>query len=373
MGTGFVWHESYMWHDNGHAAGFLPSGGWLQPAEHVESPESKRRLKNLLDYSGLTARLVAIEPRPATDDELGLFHTPEYIQQVRDLSASAGSTPFGENCLVGPGSFDIAALAVGGVLAAAEAVARGTVHNAYALVRPPGHHAERDRARGFCLFNNVSVAAKYLIDQKLATRIAVVDWDVHHGNGTQQAFYSDPNVLTISIHQDRNYPQDQGFVEETGEGAGLGTNINVPLPAGSGRGAYISTIERVVVPALKAFEPDFIFVSSGFDASGFDPMAHMMLYSDVYREMTTTLKELAGSIAGGRLVVAHEGGYSPSYVPFCGLATVEALSGLTSGVEDPFGDYLREFGGQELQEHQAALISRVVAASVLVNDGSDTQ
>jgi len=244
----------------------------------------------------------------------------------------------------------------GGVIEAVDAVLGGRVENAYALVRPPGHHAERDRGRGFCIFGNIALAAKHALAARAVPRIAVVDWDVHHGNGTQDAFYDDPRVLTISIHQDRNYPFDSGFLAERGEGAGKGANINVPLPPGSGHGAYLATIEQVVVPALRAQEPSLVFVGCGFDASVADPLGRQMCTSETYREMTRVVKGLAAELSDGRLVMVHEGGYSTAYVPPCGLAVVEELSGHRTEYQDAAGMIVPLMGGYDLQPHQQTVI-----------------
>ena len=261
MSTGFLWHEKYMWHDTG--SGATPD---VEPDEHFENADTKRRMKNLLDLSGLTDQLVRLDPRMATEDELRRFHTDDYINSIRELSDHLGGmagpgTPFGK------GSYEIAKLAAGGTIVATEAVLSGQVNNSYALVRPPGHHAERDLGRGFCIFGNVALAAMHAQDIWQIERIATIDWDVHHGNGTQQAFYDDPNVLTISIHQDGLFPKDSGTVEERGANNGQNYNINIPLPAGSGHGAYSAAIERVVVPAVQSFRPQLILVPCGFDAS----------------------------------------------------------------------------------------------------------
>src|SRR4029077_17881701 len=166
-------------------------------------------------------------------------------------------------------------------------------------------------------------------------RVATVDWDVHHGNGTQQAFYRDPQVLTISIHQARLYPRDSGALDERGEGPGVGFNINIPLPPGSGHGAYLAAMERLVGPALRAFGPGRSVVSSVFDGNMYVPLGRMMAYSETFRSMTRTLMAVADELCGGRLVLSHEGGYSPVYVPFCGLAVMEELSGVKTAVDDP--------------------------------------
>jgi acetoin utilization deacetylase AcuC-like enzyme len=241
-------------------------------------------------------------------------------------------------------------------------VVEGRVDNAYALVRPPGHHAERDRGRGFCIFGNVALAILNAKSRGLIERVAVVDWDVHHGNGTQSAFYSDPTVLTISIHQDGFYPMDSGSLDERGEGAGYGFNLNVPLPPGSGHGAYVETVKEVVVPALRSFRPDVIVVASGLDAAAYDPLARMMCHSDTYREMAALLKMAAEELCGGRLVACHEGGYSAYYVPWCALAILEVFAGVETSYPDPSLSYLVGRPGQELQPHQAAIIRKAASA-----------
>jgi acetoin utilization deacetylase AcuC-like enzyme len=357
MATGFVWHERYMWHDTGHAAGPFPAGGWVEPEAHAENPATKRRLKNLLDVSGLTPQLHAIEPRMASVDEVCRLHERAYVDRIKALSDERGGdagglTPFG------PGSYEIALLAAGGVLAAVDAVLDGTVANAFALVRPPGHHALAGEGMGFCIFGNAALAALHLRSARGVARVAIVDWDVHHGNGTQAAFYSEPDVLTISLHQDGCFPPGSGPVEENGEGKGAGANINVPLPRGGGRGAYVAAFERVVVPALDRFKPDFLIIASGLDANAMDPLARMQMHSDGYRELTDTMLGVAARNCGGRLVVEHEGGYSSAYVPFCGVAIVEQLSGIRSGVEDPMLGMLRMQGGDDLAPHEDAAIAR---------------
>lgn len=353
--TGFVWDERYMWHDTGNAAAFIPAGGPVQPDEHVENPEPKRRLHNLLDYSGLLETLQSIEPRKATREELLRFHTGDYVDKIKRLSEESGGDA-GELTPFGSGSYDIARLSAGGVMEATDAVLDGTVDNAYALVRPPGHHAEADMGRGFCLFGNVVLAAKHALAERDVDRIAVVDFDVHHGNGTQKAFYDDPNVLPISLHQANYYPQDTGAVDEVGEGDGRGYNLNVPLPPGSGIGAYEAAFEEVVVPALDEFDPDLIYLAAGADSSALDPMGRMMLHSDAYRKLTRLLVEAAENYCDGNLVASHEGGYSSAYAPFAGLAIIEALRGEETDVKDPFMSMFAEMGYQDLQQHQQEVI-----------------
>ncbi|MEP6892313.1 MAG: class II histone deacetylase [Gaiellaceae bacterium] len=357
--TGLVWHERYMWHDTGSGTSELPSGGWLEPHVHAESPDTKRRLKNLLDASGLTEQLVALPPRAATVDELCRVHGLAYVELIRELSAGRGGDA-GSEAPFGNGSFEIAALAAGGTIAAVDAVLDRRVDNAYALVRPPGHHALPDLGMGFCIFANVAVAVRHAQAASGLGRVAVVDWDVHHGNGTQAAFWEDGSVLAISLHQDGLYPAESGSVDESGVGAGAGTTLNIPLPAGSGRGAYLSALDRVVLPALERFRPELIVIACGFDAGALDPLGRMLLAAGAFGELTERLLETAARVCNGRLLVSHEGGYSAGHVPFCGLAVIEALSGLSAGIEDPFA-YLGEIPGQELQPHQAAAIDAAAA------------
>jgi acetoin utilization deacetylase AcuC-like enzyme len=356
MATGWVWHERYAWHDTGHGAGALPVSELVEPEDHVESPASKRRFRNLVEVSGLLERLVPIPPRMATEEELLRFHTPEYVARIRELSASGGGRSDVETH-VGRGSYEIALLAAGGCMEAVDAVLDGRVGNAYALVRPPGHHAGSDGSCGFCIFGNTALAAMHARDARGLSRVAVVDWDVHHGNGTEEAFYGDPSVLTISLHQDNNFPVGSGKAEHEGAGEGEGYNINVPLPPGSGEGAYVAAFERIVAPALRAHRPELVLLASGFDASALDPLGRQMLHSEAYRRLARIFMDVAEEVCGGRIVACHEGGYSTSYVPFCGLAVVEELSGVRTGVEDPFLAELRSWAYHDLQPHQDAVIA----------------
>ena len=219
MATGWVYHELYMWHDTGRATTASPNRKWMQAWEHYENPETKRRFRNLVEVAGLFDDLVALQPRMATVDEILRFHTPAYVESIRAMSDVSGGNA-GELTPFGPGSFEIALLAAGGTITAIDAVLEGRVRNAYALVRPPGHHAEADRGRGFCIFGNTALAALHARQRLGIERVAIVDWDVHHGNGTEDAFYDDQSVLTISLHGDGDYPAGRGAVEDRGAGAG---------------------------------------------------------------------------------------------------------------------------------------------------------
>ena len=237
--------------------------------------------------------------------------------------------------------------------------------NAYVLLRPPGHHAEPDRGRGFCLLANAALAIAHLRAIRGLKRVALIDWDVHHGNGAQDIFYGDPEVLTLSIHEADNYPRGSGGLEERGFGAGYGANLNLPLPPGSGHGAYLAAIAQVVSPALERFRPEMILVSSGYDACLYDPLARQMAMMETFRQMTRSIVEQAARLCAGRLVILHEGGYSDFYAPFCGLAVIEELAGLRTAVEDPFNAHLNR-EAQRLQPHQAEMIraAAMLAAEV---------
>jgi acetoin utilization deacetylase AcuC-like enzyme len=354
--TGFVWNERYMWHDTGNAAGIMPAGFDTQPLQHVENPETKRRFKNLLDASGLINKLQMLNDRPITDEEILQVHTKRYLAHLKKTNETGGDA--GPFTPMGRGSLDIARLAAGGVLELVSAVVKREVKNGYALVRPPGHHAVADSGMGFCLLSNAAIATKYAIYNLGVEKVAFIDWDVHHGNGAESIFYQDPNVLTISVHQNRCFPPDTGDREAIGEGKGKGRNLNIPLPAGSGLGAYIATFERVVIPALNQFKPDLIIVPSGFDAGIYDPLGRQMMTSSGYRRLTEMLLEAADTNCGGRLAMCHEGGYNPSTVPYHGLAVMEALSGENSGMSDPFTEIHDSIAGQDLNSYQDLFIKK---------------
>jgi acetoin utilization deacetylase AcuC-like enzyme len=354
--TGYVFEELYMWHSPGN----LPGSNWLEPTEHWENSATKRRFHNLIVVSELINHLSLIRARKATEQEILTVHTKEYHDKVKELSSKEGGC-VGEQATFAKGGYDIAALSAGGVLAAMDAIIDGEIKNAYCLVRPPGHHAERDQGMGFCLFNNVAIAAMYARSKQLVPaikKIAIIDYDVHHGNGTQHMFWNDPDTLFISLHQADNYPIGEGSLHEVGGAGAEGSNINIPMPPGSGRGAYRYAFDTVVVPALDRFRPDFVIVSSGFDASYADSLSAMMLSSDDYRYFTRTLMDVADRNCNGRILFAHEGGYSKDYVPFCGLAVVEELSGHRTLVEDHYLPEVSQWGFQNLQPAQAAAVDQ---------------
>jgi acetoin utilization deacetylase AcuC-like enzyme len=355
--TGWIWDDRYLLHDGGPSASYLPAEGPVEADRHIDNPEIKRRTVTLLEYAGLLRQMIAIAPRLAEEEEILRFHEPAYLQRVIELSEGEGGET-GEGARIESGGYELARLAVGGAIVGVDAVLDGEVDNAYAILRPSGHHAERHQGRGFCIFANSALAALHAVRARGLARVAILDWDVHHGNGTQQALYSDPSVLTISLHEDGNFPADQGFAKERGEGAGEGFNINVPIPPGSGSGAYDLAFESIVLPALRAYRPQLLIVAAGYDPSGIDPLGHMLLTSESFRWMTERAMEIAAECCDGKLLAIHEGGYSEAYVPFCGLAVVEALTGVRTGVDDPFLEYLGAFPTAALADHQAAALER---------------
>ena len=356
--TAFICDESYFWHDAGSGALFLPPGGYIQNEGSAESPESKRRFKNLMERTGLYEKLLLIKPVAATEQQLMYFHTERYVKTVKELSINGGGEA-GPLTMVGRGSYEIAALAAGGAVTAVDSVVKGKCANAYALTRPPGHHAEADRGGGYCIFNNAAIAAHYARNELGLNKVMILDWDVHHGNGTEDAFYFDPSVLFISVHQEGLYPSFRGRIEDIGEGGGRGFNVNIPLPAGTGNAGYLYAFEEVVKPMTDRFQPELIIISAGQDASMFDPLARMMLSAECYAQMTEIMCGLADSHCGGKLVVVHEGGYSNAYVPFCSHAIVEELFGETTGIIDPFLDAFAGVPHKVLADHQKARVDEV--------------
>ena len=344
--TAFFHDERCLWHSGGMHALMMPVGGWVQPpsgAGHADSPDSKRRFKSLMDVSGLSDRLAVRSASPATDEDLLRVHTRQYLKAFKAAS-DVGGGDLGDLAPFSQGGYEVAALSAGLAKGAVDSVLRGEHRNAYALSRPPGHHCLRDRPMGFCLLANIPVAVEANRSVHQLERIAILDWDVHHGNGTQTIFYERSDVLTLSVHQDRCFPFGYSGDEERGRGAGLGYNYNVPLLAGGGHDAYLYTFERIVVPVLDRYRPQLIVIASGLDANAVDPLARMQLHSETFRKMTRMVMQVADRWCQGKVVAVHEGGYAEAYVPFCGHAIVEELAGERTGVVDPF---LEIFGPQQ--------------------------
>lgn len=340
--TAFFYDEWCFWHSTGLYATTFPVGGWVQPpngASHAESPETKRRLKNLLTVSGLTKQLSMTSADPATYEDLLRIHPEGYLKKFKEIS-DAGGGSLGIEAPLGAGSYEIALISAGLACAAVEKVYLGEYDNAYSLSRPPGHHCLPDQSMGFCFLANIPIAIERAKHKFGLNKVVVIDWDVHHGNGTQHIYYSRNDVLTISIHQDKCFPAGYSGDLDCGEGEGEGFNINIPLYAGAGHDEYMYAFEKIVIPAIRQFQPELIIVASGYDANAFDPLARMQLHSDSFRNLTKMMKELAIEQCNGKLVLVHEGGYAESYVPFCGLAVMEELSGIKTEVVDPARDFI---------------------------------
>lgn len=338
MTTRFYWDERCLWHAGGAYAFTAPVGGLVQPLAAgglPENPETKRRLVNLMRVTGLLAETEAGSAAPAGDDALLRVHTQSYIDAFKTLSAGGGGE-LGERTPFLTGGFEIAALSAGLVTRAVEDVLSGAAQNAYALSRPPGHHCLPETPMGFCLLANIAIAVETAIAARPGLRVAVIDWDVHHGNGTQDIFYARPDILTISLHQENNYPLRSGPASERGAGPGLGFNVNIPLPAGCGDAAYRAAFQKIVAPSVAAFGPDLIVIACGFDASGVDPLARMIVSAAGFAALTDEAMALADAHSSGRLVMAHEGGYAEAHVPFCGHAVIARMAGSAAAAPDPF-------------------------------------
>jgi len=303
----------------------------------AQHPENKRRLEQAMAHlkaSGLLQRMTPLKARDADVDEIASVHRHSYISRVRDM-AERGGGHLDPDTYVAPRSYAAALRAAGGLLTAVEAVLENKVNNAFALVRPPGHHALADRAMGFCLFNNIAIAAQYALQRYSLERVLIVDFDLHHGNGTQDAFYKEPRVLYFSTHQYPYYP-GTGHWTETGQGPGKGYTVNVPLPAGTGDAGYQRVFADILVPLAQRYKPQLILASAGYDAHWADPLGMMLLSVSGYAELMRTLVTLADELCAGHLVLTLEGGYNLNAQALSIAATFAMLLG-DSNVDDPLG------------------------------------
>jgi acetoin utilization deacetylase AcuC-like enzyme len=292
MKTGIVYHPDFLLHTNPH---------------HPERKERLEAIMSLLARENLLTRLRQILPLPAALDEVTLVHTPQHLEYVRKM-VERGSSYLDADTYLTKHSFDVALLSAGGALTAMRAVLGGELRTCFSLGRPPGHHAEPDNAMGFCLFNNGAIAARAAMKEFGVSKILFLDWDVHHGNGTQQCFYHCPEVLFVSIHQSPAYP-GTGHLQETGAGHGLGYNVNIPLPPGCGDEEYEAAFREVIVPLAAAYRPEVVLVSSGHDTYHADPLAGMSLSFRGFAAMARYAREIAEMYCGGRTVLFLEGGY----------------------------------------------------------------
>jgi acetoin utilization deacetylase AcuC-like enzyme len=274
---------------------------------HSERPARLEAVRAAIARAGLASRCRTIEPERATEDDLLRVHPAEYVRRV-DEACAAGPGFLDPDTAVAPGSSDVARLAAGSVLALCREVAEGRLATGFAAIRPPGHHAELDRAMGFCLFNNVVVAARYLQAKHGVKRVLIVDWDVHHGNGTQHILEEDPDTFYYSVHQWPLYP-GTGARSERGRGRGVGATLNSPLPPGAGNNEFLGVLRDELVPAADRFKPEFVLVSAGFDSHEADPLANLRVTTAAFAEATRIVRGIAERHAGGKLVSLLEGGY----------------------------------------------------------------
>lgn len=307
--TGYISDPFYLKHKN-------------EP--HPENPGRLNAIQKNIESSKYYNNLTLIQPRKATLEDIAKVHGTGYIRSVED-SCRNGVRNLDADTVISSDSYQAALLSAGAGLEALDKILEGTVGNAFCAVRPPGHHAEQNKAMGFCLFNNVGVIARYAQDVKNIQKIFIFDWDVHHGNGTQHSFYKDSSIYYSSIHQYPFYP-GTGGVDETGTGDGLGSNLNIPMRAYSYDTDYINAIEHKLIPVIQKFNPDLIIISAGFDAHENDPLAQINLSTDCYGKMTQKLMEIANDVCNGRILSMLEGGYDYSALADSVQLHVETLS-----------------------------------------------
>ncbi len=312
MTTGFVYDDRFLDHDPGE--------------DHPESPDRLRAVMSHLRDLPWFSSLTPLAAKTADPDRVLTTHSAEYIDRARAACEGGARTLDVPDVGICAASYNTAMLAAGSAIVLADAVASGKVRNGFALLRPPGHHALAGSAMGFCLFNNIAIAARFLRDKYQMKRVAIVDWDVHHGNGTQDSFYDDPSVLYISLHQWPFYP-GTGAESETGAGAGKGATLNIPMPQESTDFDYQEAFKDKVLPKLDEFGPEAILISAGFDAHAKDPLANIRLTADCFGWMTLQLMEAAKKHAGGRIISLLEGGYDLRALPLCVEKHLAALSG----------------------------------------------
>jgi len=331
MKTAIVYHEKYLEHN-------------LGPG-HPETPERLSKTMIVLNKILSKPEIVLMKPEPATEDDILRVHTKNHFFSIKSKSYAGGIlTP---DTPIPRGTYDLACLSAGGAILAGKSVCEKQVDNAFALIRPPGHHAGRNFGGGFCYFNNMAIMIEYLKANYGLKKFAILDWDVHHGNGTQDIYYYDPSVLYFSTHQSPLYP-GTGMFEEIGEGTGRGYNINFPLiPETSGK-SFEYILEEIFVPVVEQFKPDMICVSAGYDAYFRDPIANLNFSIMTYANATEIVKKLADKVCNGRVVVMLEGGYDLDALPQGVLATVSKLTGINK-IKEPYpppkqelSDYVRE-------------------------------
>jgi acetoin utilization deacetylase AcuC-like enzyme len=323
---------------------------------HPESAQRLSRIINELHQSSVltSEKCTLIEPYPSTIKNIQLVHEPDYIQLVEACCSSGGGVLDQGDTVVCPDSFEVARLAVGGALQAVDSVMTGTTTNAFALVRPPGHHAGPHYALGFCLFNNVAIAASYLLHHFNLSRILILDIDAHHGNGTQDIFYNTPHVLYISLHQDPTFFPGFGFIDEVGTEEGEGYTVNIPLPFQSDDHIYLTAFNQIVIPIIQQFKPQFILISAGFDGHYTDPVADLSLSTFSYLQIFKKALALASHYCSGKLVAILEGGYSLRILGNLTTAVIARMAGLPYRLREK-----RPVAALELREESEQIIAEM--------------
>jgi acetoin utilization deacetylase AcuC-like enzyme len=302
-------------------------------------PESARRLRAIIEELKRSRLLEDgncqfVEPKKASLEDVKLVHDTRYINHVRTLCESGGGVLDSGDTVASRESLEVALWAVGGTLKAVDLVMRKRFENTFALVRPPGHHASRLRASGFCIFNNVTIAAKYLLRRYSLKKVLILDIDAHHGNGTQEAFYDSDKILYISLHEDPTDFPGTGFIDEIGEGKGIGYNINIPLPFGTSDQIYLRAVSEIVAPAVHQYRPEIILVSAGFDGHYTDPVGNLSLSIGCYQRIYRTIVKLASATCQGRVVSVLEGGYSLKSIGKIAATAIAVMSGSHYDVKD---------------------------------------
>ena len=337
MKIGYIYDPIFLEHDTG---------------KHLENKERLEAIVRHLKETGLTKELVPVRPRAATTDELALVHDKKYIKNIKEFAERGGGW-LDADTFASARSYEVATCAAGGLLEALDEIFSGKLTCAFGLVRPPGHHACMKQAMGFCLFNNIAIAAKYAVYKHELDRAMIIDFDVHHGNGTQQALYGNHRLLYLSIHQSPHYP-NTGDIEESGRGMGRGTNVNIPLPAGCGDIEYLRVFREIVEPVARRFKPELILVSAGYDIHNDDDMGGMQLTTSGIAKITAVIKGLADELCQGRLLLSLEGGYQLKSLASSVAATFDVLLG-SGKAEGLMGEPSHRLGAPDIDDIIAAV------------------
>lgn len=317
--TALIYHEDYLRHFAGDF--------------HPERRERLIATMNFLKHMRIIEKIEIIKPEPATEEDLLRVHTWEHVEYIKSLCESGGGT-IDMDTVAGPDTYEIAKLSAGGVISAAKVVIEGKKDNSFALVRPPGHHATRDSAMGFCYFNNVAIMIRNIQKNFNLKRVFLLDWDAHAANGTMDIFYNDSSVLNVSIHQDpRNFYPGTGFIEQIGSGKGKGYTANIPVSAGAGDSEYLYIMDKFIMPLARSFKPEMIVISAGQDSHRDDTISGLCLTERGYYKMTRLLKEISGDLCKNRIVVELEGGYNLGALSRSNYVILKALLGDEQKIE----------------------------------------